>query len=87
MGSMEYLASFPKPDCNENSNSLANGNLESGYQDCPGVVENHLFVHGSRIINHKKSFSQNLPKIIARTSQRKFSARAAYEMDPDNWRF
>jgi hypothetical protein len=85
MGAKEYPALFPKPDCKENSNALAVGNLEFDYQDCPGSLDNLLFVHGARITNHLKNTHEKFPNLNCKDVSEKIYSNLAFETDPDSW--
>lgn len=85
MGAKEYPALFPKPNCKDNSNALAVGNLEFDYQDCPGSVDNLLFVHGARITNHLKKTHLRFPGLNCRDISEKIYSKLAFDTDPDSW--
>ena len=85
MGSESYPALFPKPNCQENSKALSQGNLDIDYQDCPGLVGNHSFIHGTRIINHLKKTNQKYPSLNCKDLSEKIYSMLSYNINPDEW--
>ena len=76
---------FPKPDCEEISDAIKIGNLKHNYQDCPGAVENHVFVNAARIIAHHKNNGLNYQKISCREISQKMYSDQSFEQDVDSW--
>lgn len=50
----DYLALFPRPDCDEISDALSVSQLNYKTSECPGLIDNESVTLVSRIINHYK---------------------------------
>ena len=78
---------FQNPIVKEISDAIKIGNLKHNYQDCPGAVENHVFVNAARIIAHHKNNGLNYQKISCREISQKMYSDQSFEQDVDSWRF
>ena len=81
----EVPSLFPKPDCDEVSDAIKIGNLNHLYQDCPGAVENHVFVNASRIITHNKKNHLKYKDVSCREISQKIYSDQSFEQDIDSW--
>ena len=52
LGSKQYPALFPKPNCSELSDALLNSKLVTRYRDCPGNLDNGTITNGFRLWSH-----------------------------------